>query len=420
MSQQEKEYLAIFRKQMEALLGWGDSDAWSNTDFEKLNELIFEKTGVNISISTLKRVLGKVRYDSIPTTTTLNTLVQFAGYESWRCFCTKQKQQLTQRTVSHPAIEKATTTGRAKPFRKLYAAILVVIVLGSVFLWMSFFSAKRPVIDRSKIKFTSRAVTDDLPNSVVFDYDIGDFKADDITIQQSWDPARREKLPLNQRRHTSIYYTPGYFNARLLVNNTTVSQHDVYIKTKGWKGIVQSDALTKPVYLNNADINGHDNSMEITTPVLASKVGTTVFNDIWTTFWNMHEFPNINPTNFSFNTTIQNTTSKEGAICRQAKVYIFSSDGFVQVPLCAIGCTSDIELNIANSAISGKNHDLSAFGCDFSKPRNLGIVIKDKTGTVLLDDKSIFTTTFTKPLGRLVGLLVCFEGTGEISAIDIK
>src|SRR5882757_9158533 len=147
MSQQEKEYLAILRKQVETLLGWGDSDAWGNADFEKLNELIFDKTGINISISTLKRVLGKVRYDSIPTTTTLNTLVQFAGYESWRCFCTQQEQQHTPQPVPYPAINKH--KGPVKPFRKLYAAVLLVMVLVSVFLWMSFFSAKRPVIDRS-------------------------------------------------------------------------------------------------------------------------------------------------------------------------------------------------------------------------------------------------------------------------------
>ena len=66
--------------------GWGDSDEWTNQDFVNLSEKIQERTGVALSHVTLKRVWGKIKYNSLPNTHTLDTLVQFLGYENWRAF----------------------------------------------------------------------------------------------------------------------------------------------------------------------------------------------------------------------------------------------------------------------------------------------------------------------------------------------
>jgi hypothetical protein len=73
-------------KLYEANTGWGDSDEWSNHDFKILSAKIKQRTGVALSHVTLKRVWGKVKYESRPTTHTLNTLVQFLGYENWLDF----------------------------------------------------------------------------------------------------------------------------------------------------------------------------------------------------------------------------------------------------------------------------------------------------------------------------------------------
>src|ERR1700754_1498394 len=69
---------------IESSLGWGDAASWTNEDFNTLSESIFDKTGVRLSVSTLKRVWGKVKYDSTPTMATLNALAQYAGFEGWR------------------------------------------------------------------------------------------------------------------------------------------------------------------------------------------------------------------------------------------------------------------------------------------------------------------------------------------------
>src|SRR6187401_3310152 len=74
------------RKLIESQLSWGEASNWTNEDFESLSERIQLKTGTCLSITTLKRIWGKVKYESRPTMTTLNTLARFIDFENWRAF----------------------------------------------------------------------------------------------------------------------------------------------------------------------------------------------------------------------------------------------------------------------------------------------------------------------------------------------
>jgi hypothetical protein len=94
-------------KLYESNTGWGDSDEWTNQDFVILSEKIQERTGEALSYVTLKRVWGKVKYDSLPTTHTLDTLVQFLGYENWRDF----KSQNGNGTASAITVKQINGTG---------------------------------------------------------------------------------------------------------------------------------------------------------------------------------------------------------------------------------------------------------------------------------------------------------------------
>ena len=83
-------------QQIENKLGWGSSADWLNQDFQLLSDRIFEETRVRLSITTLKRVWGKVNYDSVPSISTLNTLALFLGYENWSAYRTNNPGQGTR------------------------------------------------------------------------------------------------------------------------------------------------------------------------------------------------------------------------------------------------------------------------------------------------------------------------------------
>jgi hypothetical protein len=84
------------KRLFEEKTGWGDSDLWNNQDFMELSVMIYEQTGIALSHVTLKRIWGRVRYDSLPHTSTLNALVQFLGYRNWREFCVRNTETCAQ------------------------------------------------------------------------------------------------------------------------------------------------------------------------------------------------------------------------------------------------------------------------------------------------------------------------------------
>ncbi len=72
--QKEDKYWLQYQLEIEKKLAWGPGDSWQNSDFEVLSEQIFDQTQVRLSTSTLRRLWGRVRYDHLPSITTLNTL----------------------------------------------------------------------------------------------------------------------------------------------------------------------------------------------------------------------------------------------------------------------------------------------------------------------------------------------------------
>jgi hypothetical protein len=57
-------------------------------DFDFLSMRIFDATGMQISVSTLKRLWGYVGHgDAMPRLATLNILSRFVGYMDWDTFC---------------------------------------------------------------------------------------------------------------------------------------------------------------------------------------------------------------------------------------------------------------------------------------------------------------------------------------------
>jgi hypothetical protein len=97
---------------------------------------------------------------------------------------------------------------------------------------------------------------------VIFDYDARAAKpSDSIFIQQSWDKRLSKVVARDQKQHTSIYYYPGYFQAKLRVNDQIVKEHDLFIKSNGWLPLV--DVSPVPVYFKTADIVSNDGSIRL-------------------------------------------------------------------------------------------------------------------------------------------------------------
>ncbi len=420
--EREKQLLNLCCRQIEQMLEWGNSEDWTNDDFEQLSEKIFGKTKVQLSVSTLKRLWGKVRYENFPATSTLNALAVFLGYENWRAF--RQKNDLSK--IKPPIVNAPIITGESalpapgvirptarKTYIMLGTAGLVVVACLIIFVLQK---KSRASIDLSRIKFEALKVSDTLPNSVIFNYDASAFHSDSVYIQQSWDPRRRERVDGNAKQYTSIYYNPGYFIAKLIVNNDIKKECIVNIQTHGWKGIIEKDPV--PTYLSAKECRANG-FLGISAALLQQKTGTPVFNDTWVKFANVHDFATIDPDNFVFETSLRNTSAVEASVCRRVNVLLLLKGSAIILPLCDKGCISDINLFSGETWISGKDHDLSAFGCDFSQLQHLKCTVEGRHLKVYLNDRKVLDLFQKYKLNPIAGIRFEFEGAGEIKNVKL-
>jgi hypothetical protein len=194
------------------------------------------------------------------------------------------------------------------------------------------------------------------------------------------------------------------------VNDTIVRDDVVWIKTKGWKGILATGKT--PIYVSDADIRLGD-KMGFTSPMLNDKWKTPVFTGHIATLQNVRDFDaNVNA--FEFETMLRNTSTPEECVCRRAIVYLLTSEMAIIVPTSTKGCISELGILTTNGWKSGKENDLSAFGCEFKNMEKLNVGIKDSILNISINDKVVFTEKQMHPNGQIVGVRVEFEGAGEM------
>jgi hypothetical protein len=213
----------------------------NNAGFPKTNDLvqrdlaflcdqIESKTGVLISLSTIKRLL-KGQFSRLPQIATLDAIAVTAGYQNWQHFKTSKNLEgkLTKSETVLPSRNGAKMLNRTM-FLWTTPVLLIIV---SLFIMMR--SRKSGLANVDKAKFSMRKVTgNDVPNTVVFSYDVDSVTADSFFIQQSWDWNRRVQVFKHNYTLTDIYYEPGYHTAKLIANNKIIKTVDVSIPTDRW------------------------------------------------------------------------------------------------------------------------------------------------------------------------------------------
>jgi hypothetical protein len=422
-------------KLYEEKTGWGDSTQWSNQDFLQLSELIREQTTVTISHVTLKRIWGKVKYESLPNTHTLNTLVQFLGYENWRDFSVKQAESTSAPTPSavetvlhaagpgvqqpgadaqHPKDATEVLRRREKWMRRAaWAAVPVALV----FLILLFLHAQQPSPQAQDYVFNSKkTVSVGLPNSVIFNYDASRSPDDSVVIQQSWDTTRRVKVPKNARQYTSIYYYPDFYHATLQVHGKVVKTHNLLIESDGWLPIVEQDPV--PVYFTKADAIV-DGKMQLTVDQIKQKNIPMQPKPPTVLFSNVRDFGEIYSDNFTFETSLRDDYSEGSSACQDTRIYLLCEGTAIWVPLSAKGCVSRSDLFFTYFYTSGTREDLSNFGVDFSKYVKLRIESDSGRARILINDKLAYTVPRHIIRSKIIGIDFQFQGTGSVDYVSL-
>ena len=410
------------KKLFESNTGWGDSDEWTNQDFMILSEKIQERTGVALSHVTLKRVWGKVKYDSLPNTHTLDTLVRFLGYENWRDFKSQNGNGSTVAKTAQPISSNGVHT-EIKPLaekksstvlkRVLFIGVPVVLIVSVLF-----FNENEPKVANSDYSFSSKkVVSEGLPNSVIFNYDATKAPGDSVIIQQSWDKNLQVKVSKYQHQHTSIYYYPDYYKAKLIVGGKIVSMHRLLIKSNGWLPIVMQTPV--PVYFNKEDVMRGGKMALPLDKILARNIKmqpeppTVMYS-------NVKDFGEIYSDDFVFETSVKDDYHEGAAICQLTKLYILCEGTAIGIPLCTKGCISNVDLLFTNFYTSGKQEDLSAFGVDFNSFVKVRVESKNRKGKIFINDKLVYSVNKDIIKSKIIGFDFTFQGTGSVDYVKMS
>lgn len=394
-------------------LGWGDSDDWQNQDFETLSARIFDQTQVVLSVSTLKRVWGKVKYDSLPSLTTLNTLAIFAGYENWRHFT--QAHQPGEAPVVEAAAAVTEERGVAgKQYTGLWFLLPGILAILALAGWVY----NQPTAAASgSFSFSSAALAKGIPNSVVFKYNAAAAGNDSVFIQQSWDVRRRFAVPANGNTYTSMYYYPGFFKAKLVVGKKIVKEHDLLISSEGWLAAVDQEPV--PVYfsLREAVSNG---ALQVTPELMAGKNISLQPKVPEVRFYNIGDMQGLLNDNFVFETELKSVYNMGSAVCQRATVLIHCQNTAFMVPLGIPGCVAEMGIMVADKAASARNTDLSGFGCNMNEWVKLRCEVRNRHARFWVNGQLAYEDSFMGSPAKIVGVSYRFTGPGAVNSISLS
>jgi len=394
----EREFLRL-QKELEKKLGWGPVNQWHSSMFDELSNAIFEDSTIMLSPTTLKRFFGVVQHQGAPSITTLDTLAAYVGHKNWRDFKLYKKSNVYN-FLNHFSN------------RSLYISIGFILAMATIMLIAN--KRLEPEEIPKEISFSSTALANTYPNSVVFNFDLKGVRSDSVYIQQYWDPDKTIHINKDQTQATGIYYFPGYFRAKLMVDGTAVKEHDLFLKSEGWIGSVEYDPVPKYFKPERIKKNGLKYPSSLIPEIKNSE------EPLLSVFHYINDLGNISGDDFQLEANLKNTYSEKWAICQSTRIYILGSKGAMIFPFSILGCSSENNLMLNDIYRNGKAHDLSAFATDLKESTNIRVSVKNKTASIFINGREIYSETYKQSMGSIVGLRFKFLGMGEVESFSLK
>lgn len=402
-----KKHLAHCFELIAQKLSRGPIHVWDTRDFQLLSESIHKETGTLLSVSTLKRLSGKVNYTSRPNSSTLNVLATYLDHKDWRTFLSHE---------SNGHIQKRNKV--TPPLVIQYSKPLIAIGLILVTIFLLIYS--KPVVsyNANDFDFEVRSVSTGLPNSVVFKYNAKAADTDaSVAIQQDWDKRKRVVVHRRDSISTSIYHWPGYFKAKLVVDDSIVKEKALLIPTEDWLGTIETDSM--PIYLDKEEYLSED-GVGIAPDILQTHGVNPHARRTVVGFYQVRDFGSIYTDDFDISVRLKNSLISGASPCQAAQVVIMHEDGPISIVLSDKGCISDISLFAFDSIIDGKKTDLSGFGVDMSQDIQLDCSSKDQHMDIRINNESVFTLNVPQRPRKIVGISILFEGAGIINDVVLS
>ncbi|WP_222982185.1 hypothetical protein [Flagellimonas meishanensis] len=381
----------------------------SQRDLQYLIDLMEEKAGIRISISTMKR-LWKNDFNKMPHISTLDALVSLLDYETWNAFRQDQLKHFTKTT---------STLKRPKRFSKMFFVIPAVGIAVLTFFIFSWAKKKKELVIPENVSFSvDKTVAFNVPNSVIFSYDVAGVKADSFFIQRSWNPTHKFKIDPSNNTFSQIYYYPGFHWARLIANDSIIKKRRILVQTDGWFATAKSERLQEiPIYPNQERIIS-DGKLTIDDLNLHES-GVNPRENLILSFFNIREFSGLQSDSFILDTKVRFEDSRS-LTCPYMEMVLIDEKDASAFGIIQKGCESNIVLKVGNEFLMGAENDFSALGVNMNEWQTLKIISRNQSLEIFLNGVLAIKTPFTGTSGKIMGLIFTFTGKGAVDYVSLK
>ncbi|RTL61046.1 MAG: hypothetical protein EKK37_02510 [Sphingobacteriales bacterium] len=388
-------------------------------DFEHISQELEEKTGTLISVSTIKRLLNG-DFSRIPQTATLNAISNYLDFKNWQEYKIASHIPETKPVSVPVAQAKNSFIPSITPGKLIYnkwtSSLLAVAVLLMIF---SFIKGKTSsVVSYKSASFSFKKTTaNDLPNTVVFEYDVTGVEADSFFIQQSWDSTRRVRVDKSKHTLTDIYYEPGYHVAKLIANDSIIKTIDVSIPTDKWIYYAKERNFTShPQYIK---VSGFNNGYLTITKEDAEK---SLINLEKENLYVMTYFPssfNVSSDNYLFKSRVR-VVNNRNISCASLMCEVFTQRNFNYFMTFPSGCASVINGQYGEVKLNGQTNNLSAMAINPNEWNDIEVVVINKTVHIKFNGKEVFSCGYHQSSGLITGLGFISNGFLQVDYTELS
>lgn len=393
----EDYYIALCKTQIAEALNLS-KDLLIQRDYEYLNKVIFEKSGIDLSTATLRRIWSEDR-EGIPQAKTLDAMAQVLDYDGWHEF--KKANPAQQRTPAK------------KSFAWFYILGLIIIIGSAILYYWN--PETQWEVELTPEKNSHEGV----PATIGFNYNISEAPGE-VNMQLSWNPTVRTVLDPEKNFYTGTYFYPDYHEAKLLFEEQILASSYVHITTLGWHGLIMQSGLDPhPIYIDEEDFILDSKLMF--TDSLSEKYGLNTLDELFSVFTLSNSvLEQVSGDDFEMEATFKSLGNLSKPICSQTDILIKGETQSFRIPISSEGCYGITGLKCSEQLISGKTTDLSNLSANLLQNQTVSIKVSNKQLTISLEGKDPFIADFSELIGPIKVIKFIFIGYGEVSKFELR
>lgn len=405
---------------------------WTKGHFQQLSEDIYDQTGVSVSPHTLRRVFGKLKTTEryYPQQATRDALAAYAGFKNWQhltekieaegeATATALTDELPDAVNVAPAEPAAVRTRKAALRRRTYrllaaAGILIAGLAGYLYY-------RAVAILPYQAELVCRNPESDAPYTAVFSIKLPpgakpqgaytiDFGDEDVSA------------PFGPGEIRSHYYRKRHrFYAWLMYKGSIVDTLPVYLKTDPGTWAATATSVNGQRWQDNTvffNVTQPKVPMHISTQEL-SKLGIDTTIAFTTNFGYVQPLP-VSADNFELIARVKTSAIRPKIECNALGITILGEDGFQTIQIQKPGCGEFVYAWFSEWRTNGAFNDATRLVADLTNGGTIRFNVDHQTVTIWADEKKILTQKYKRPVGKIYGISIAFQGNGTVYSASVR